>query len=164
MIFVILGTHELHFTRLLKELEDLKKEGKIQEEVIVQNGNTRFSSDYLQLIPFMSMEDMETYIKNSSFVISHAGTGSITTSLKLGKKVIIVPRLQKFNEHNDDHQLELSETFSRNGYVLPCYEEDRLENVIEQLKTFTPQVFTADNTQMLNILENFIEGEKLDAY
>ena len=48
MIFVILGTHELEFKRLLKYLEDMD----IKEKVVIQSGNTQFSSEKYEIIPF----------------------------------------------------------------------------------------------------------------
>ena len=38
MIFVTVGTHEQPFNRLIKKIDELKKNGIIQEEVIIQTG------------------------------------------------------------------------------------------------------------------------------
>ena len=38
MIFVTVGTHEQQFNRLIKEVDRLKGEGLIQDEVIIQTG------------------------------------------------------------------------------------------------------------------------------
>ena len=39
-------------------------------------------------------------------------------ALNAGKKVIAVTRLEKYNEHINDHQIQNNEAFSTNGYVL----------------------------------------------
>ena len=36
MIFVSLGTQDKSFTRLVEKIEELKKSGKIKEDVVVQ--------------------------------------------------------------------------------------------------------------------------------
>ena len=38
MIFVSVGTHEQPFNRLVKAVDDLKKDGVITDEVIIQTG------------------------------------------------------------------------------------------------------------------------------
>lgn len=157
MIFVVLGTHELPFTRLLKEVEELKKSGKISDEIIVQSGHTKYESDVMTLKPFVSYEEMEDLFERARLVITHAGTGSVVTGLKKGKKVIAVARLQKYGEHNDDHQLELVDVFLEKGHILTWNEKDSLEEVMSQVDTFEPIPFKSGQEQMFSILEDFIE-------
>ena len=38
MIFVTVGTHEQPFNRLIKKVDELKRDGVIQEDVIMQTG------------------------------------------------------------------------------------------------------------------------------
>lgn len=38
MIFVTVGTHEQPFNRLIKKIDELKKDGIINEDVIIQTG------------------------------------------------------------------------------------------------------------------------------
>lgn len=38
MIFVTVGTHEQPFNRLIKKVDELKRDGIIQEDVIIQTG------------------------------------------------------------------------------------------------------------------------------
>ena len=59
MIFVVLGTHELPFTRLVKEVELLVDEGLIKDEILVQVGNTPYRNDKMTFVPFMTYSEME---------------------------------------------------------------------------------------------------------
>ncbi|WP_343839015.1 PssE/Cps14G family polysaccharide biosynthesis glycosyltransferase [Salinibacillus aidingensis] len=154
---MILGTHELPFTRLLDEMERLKQSGLVDDEIIVQNGNTRYSSEHMKLIPFMSYDEMERLFEQARLIITHAGTGSVTTGLKKGKKVIAAARLQKYGEHNDDHQLELVDVFEKQGHILSWSEGESLEDVIEQAEHFEPKPFHSGKDRMLKILHDFIE-------
>ena len=46
MIFVTVGTHEQPFNRLIKKIDELKQDGTIEEDVIIQTG---FSTLALQI-------------------------------------------------------------------------------------------------------------------
>lgn len=48
MIFVTVGTHEQPFNRLVKKMDELKKEGIITEEVIIQTGFSTYKPQYCQ--------------------------------------------------------------------------------------------------------------------
>ena len=41
MIFVTVGTHEQPFNRLIQKIDELKKDGTIQDDVIIQTGFSR---------------------------------------------------------------------------------------------------------------------------
>ncbi|WP_017726212.1 PssE/Cps14G family polysaccharide biosynthesis glycosyltransferase [Halalkalibacterium ligniniphilum] len=158
MIFVVLGTHELPFTRLLDEVSRLQKAGVIDDEVVVQVGNTPYQSDAMKLIPFMSYNEMERYFDEARLIITHAGTGSIITGVKKGKKVIAVARLQKYGEHNDDHQTEIVEQFTSTGHILGIANEKELEQKIKEAETFEPVPFKSGRDQIVKLIQDFIEG------
>ena len=58
MILVTLGTQDNSFERLLKEIEHLIETGIIQEKVIVQAGNTKFESNKMKIIDFVSQKEL----------------------------------------------------------------------------------------------------------
>ena len=99
MVFVVLGTNDKGFPRLLNAIEHQIENGTIKEEVIVQAGKTKYHSKYMKLYDMMSIEDFHKYIEEADYIITHGGVGSILDSLKLGKKIIAVPRLKKYKEH-----------------------------------------------------------------
>lgn len=158
LILVLLGTHELPFTRLLKEVERLKLEGFLMDEIIVQNGNTHFETDVLTLKPFVSYEEMEQLVEQARLIITHAGSGSIISGLKKGKVIIAAPRLAKYGEHNDDHQLELAQVFEEQNHILVWRDHEKLENKIMEAKHFQPKPFISKKDKMLNLLKDFIEN------
>jgi UDP-N-acetylglucosamine transferase subunit ALG13 len=157
LILVVLGTHELPFTRLLEEVERLKKEGFITEEVIVQAGHTKYESDVLNIKPFVNYEVMDQLMEDASVIITHAGTGSVISALKKGKKVIAAARLKKYGEHNDDHQLQLLSIFLEQKHILSWGEGEDLSEVMEQTASFEPVPFKSGKEQMFSILTNFIK-------
>ena len=72
MILVTLGTQDNSFERLLKEIEHLIETGIIQEKVIVQAGNTKFESNKMKIIDFVSQKELEEFIARFSANASKA--------------------------------------------------------------------------------------------
>ena len=118
MIFVVLGTWEMPFTRPLIEIDAAIRDGLLPEPVIVQSGKTLYSSERMQLTPFFDKLELERMYEQASLIICQAGVGSIMLGLRQKKKVISIARLAKFDEHIDDHQLEILDVFSKSGAVL----------------------------------------------
>jgi len=133
MIFVILGTQDKPFTRLLKMLE----EADIDEKIIVQAGYTSFSSEKMEVRDYIPKPEFSKLIEEADLVIAHGGVGTIMECLKKGKKLLVVPRLSKYGEHQNDHQLEITETFAEKGYLIPVYEGDDIKEKIEEAENFT---------------------------
>lgn len=156
MIFVILGTQDKSFIRLLKEIENLKKKEIIKEEVIVQAGYTKFESKYMKVFDYISMSEFEEYITKADLIITHGGAGSILSSLKKNKKVIAVPRLSQYGEHTNDHQTQIVNMLSKEGYILSCNAVKNLGSVIKESKSFKPRKYIPNNKKMLDIIENYV--------
>ena len=160
MILVMLGTQNNSFHRLLEEIDKLINNGVIQEKVIVQAGYTKYKSKNMEIFSLISQDELEKYQIQANLIITHGGVGSIIGSLKLGKKVIAVPRLHKYLEHVNDHQKQIIENFSKNGYIIGIEDVSELEKAIEKVKTFEPKKYIANNEKMLSIIENFIDNLK----
>lgn len=157
MILVLLGTIKIPFVRPLIEIEKCIKNGIISEEVIVQNGFTEFESDNMILEGFLSPDKLSELYNKSSYIITHAGTGSVVNGLKKNKKVIAVPRLKKYNEHVDDHQLDLLKEFENQHHIIAWNENDQLEDIIRRIDDFEPEPFISKKEIIINHLLNFFE-------
>ncbi|MBU8881157.1 exopolysaccharide biosynthesis protein [Bacillus sp. FJAT-29790] len=157
MIFVVLGTHELPFDRLLKEIDHQIDNGNITENVLVQAGHTKYRSNKMDFIDFTTYEEMAELYEKASFIITHGGTGSITMGVKMGKKVIAVPRLIKYGEHNDDHQKEIVKQFWKSGHLLYWDEPLLFEDVLEKLPRFEPVPYRSGKSEILTIIRDFID-------
>lgn len=154
MIFVTLGTHELGFKRMLQYLEDMD----IDEEIVIQSGNTEFLSNKYKVIPFLSQKEFNEYMNKSDLIITHGGVGSILTGLRYKKKVITMPRLSKYNEHNDDHQLEICEKLSKEGYTINCIDFDSLKSAINNYKKVELKEYIFDNNKLINFITDAIDN------
>lgn len=153
MILVTLGTQKENFTRLLDYIE----KSNINDEIIVQAGHTKYNSKKMKIFDFISYEEMEKYIEKADLIITHAGTGSVLTPLKMGKKVIVCPRYKKYDEHVDNHQTQLVEVLRDEGYVLELKENDNLDEVIKISKKFKPKKYKSNTANFVKKLEKEIE-------
>lgn len=153
----MLGTQNNSFHRLLEKIEELIKNDVIKDNVIVQAGYTKFKSDDMQIFDLIPREKLEKYQNQADLIITHGGVGSIITSLKLGKKVIAIPRLHEYGEHVNNHQIEIVELFNNKGYIIGCMDLEKLEEALKKVKEFEPKKYELDNHKMLNIIDEFIE-------
>lgn len=158
MIFVILGTQDKKFPRLLDAIQKKIDEGKIsdKEEIIVQAGSTKYESKNMKIIDYIAIKEFEEYIEKADIIICHAGVGTILTALKKNKKIIAAARLKEYGEHVNDHQLQILENFKDEGYILALEDFDKIDTLIEQAKSFTPAKFKSNKRFFLNQLEKEI--------
>ena len=157
MILVLLGTQNNSFHRLLEKIDDLINKKIIKEEVIVQAGYTKYETKNMKILDFVSSTQLEKLQKEARIIITHGGVGSIITSLKLGKKVISVPRLHEYAEHVNNHQIQIVELFSKKGYIIGVLNLDDMEKALKEIETFEPKKYEKDNRKMLKLIEDFID-------
>lgn len=131
MIFVTVGTHEQSFERLVKKVDELKREGKIEDEVIIQKGYTEYEPQNCISYKLIGYEDMQKYIAEARMVITHGGPASFIAPLTIGKIPIVVPRQKEFDEHVNNHQLEfVKQVVERDNNLIPVYDINELEDKI----------------------------------
>lgn len=157
MILVTLGTQNNSFQRLLEEVQKNIDNGKIKDEVIVQKGYTKFESNDMKLFNEISQDEFNKLIDQANLVITHGGVGSIITAITKGKKVIAVPRLKKYNEHVNDHQIEIIDSFNEKGYIIGIHSVEELGEALEKAKNFKPQKYMKNTGNILKLVEDFIE-------
>lgn len=158
MIFVALGTQDKSFERLLKIIDENIENNVIKEDVIVQAGYTKYKSDNMQIFDYVSIDDFNKYINECSLFITHGGVGNILSALKLNKKIIAVPRLSKYMEHTNDHQLQIVNNFYEKGYILRLLETDDFKEVYEKAKNFEPKKWVNNNDLLISKLKEYIDN------
>lgn len=157
MIFVTVGTQDKPFTRIIKAVEDAVKEGEITDEVIVQSGNTKYESEYIKILSYIPFEEFESFMSKADIIITHGGVGSILSAVKLKKKVIAVPRLEKYKEHINDHQLQVIKKMAEDGYILSCEDENDIAQRIEEAKNFEPKDFKSNRENFITNFEKVLQ-------
>lgn len=130
MIFVTVGTHEQSFCRLIKKIDELKINGIIDEEVIMQIGYTNYKPQKCKWQKLIGFDLMKKYCKEARIIITHGGPGSIMMALQNNKKPIVVPRMKEFNEHVDNHQVLFCKKMESFNKIVPVYDIESLQSVI----------------------------------
>ena len=156
MIYVSLGTQDKKFPRLLQEVDKLIDKGIIKDEVVAQIGQTKYESKNMKLYDYLSKEDVLKYMKESRFIITHGGVGTILDALKLNKKVIAVARLKLYKEHVNDHQLQIIREYTKLGYILDGTYD--LEKAIFDVNDFIPNQYVSNNENFIKQLEDYIDN------
>lgn len=161
MIFVTVGTHEQGFERLIEEVDRLKKDGIINEEVIIQKGYTKYEPKYCETYELIDYDKLQEYLAEARIVITHGGPASFIAPLSIGKIPIVVPRQKAFDEHVNDHQVDfVKQVVARNNSLIPVYDikdlEDRIVNYNKIVKTMGDN-YISNNKKFVNDLEKEIE-------
>ena len=112
----------------------------------------------MEIFDLIDRENFDKLINECDILITHGGVGSILTGLRNDKKVIVCPRLSKYNEHVNDHQIEIVEKFSELGLILPFYENDDLNKILNHVKSFKPKKFKSNTNNIISLIEDFIDN------
>lgn len=129
MIFVTVGTHTLGLDRLVQAMDSVA--AGLDDEVVMQIGSTPFKPQHARYFDFAPMDEMERWCAAASLIISHAGAGSILTAQKFDKPLLLVPRLRKFGEVIDDHQLELALALEATGQAVAVQDVAQLASALK---------------------------------
>ena len=154
MIFIAIGTHTQGFDRLLIEIDELVKNKTIKQKVFAQIGSSRYKPKHYPFFKTCTHGKMINYIKKSKITITHGGAGLIIDCLVNNKKPIIVPRLSKFGEAVNNHQLELAQELSKTNKITAVYNIRTLENAIKNSKKLK---FKSKNKKLLINIKKYIE-------
>lgn len=154
----MLGTQNNSFHRLLEEVDRLIEIGRINEDVIVQAGYTKYESDNMKIIDFVSDDEIEKIEQQADLIITHGGVGSIIGSIEKGKKVIAVPRLKQYGEHVNDHQLDIVESFDKLGYIIGIEDVSQLGEALQRVDKFKPKKYIQNTGNIIKIVEEFIDN------
>jgi len=113
MILVTVGTEQYPFNRLMHWIEVLLNSEMIQEEIVVQYGNSTILPAGAKVYKFLKEDRFQELINQARIVIAHCGEGTLLLLDSLDKPYILVSRSQQFKEHVDDHQVELGLALSQ---------------------------------------------------
>ncbi len=122
MILVTVGTNEAPFDRLLRAF-DVRSRSDGDEALLVQHGPSSVRPAGAECVDYLPYDELAAAIGRARIVVMHAGVGSIMTALAHGKRPVVVPRLQRYGEAVDDHQVLLGRRLDAERLVT-CAESD----------------------------------------
>lgn len=129
MIFTTVGT-QLPFDRLLRGIDRWAAHNH-DVRIVAQAGvsNSRFEN--IQTVSHLSQAEFRDHIKAARLVVAHAGMGTILSAAELGLPVILMPRLAKFCEHRNDHQLDTAKEMARLSNVTIVEDGESLHQALD---------------------------------
>lgn len=158
MIFVTLGTQDKTFPRLLKNIEKCIKSGLIKDKVFVQAGSTKYKSNVMDVNAFVDMETFKKCVMDADLIITHGGVGTILEGLKNNKKIIGCARLEQYGEHVNNHQVQLLERFSEDGYIIYAEDLDKFDEYYKKVKNFKPKKYKFNQDNFNKKLNDYIKN------
>ncbi len=157
MIFVAVGTQKFQFNRLLREIDTLIEANHIKDTIFAQIGNSDYTPENYSYNAMMSKKDFDEKIAACDLLITHSGVGTIVTGLRLAKPVIVVPRLKRYAEHIDDHQVQIADAFSERNLVLKCEDCKKLLYCIQEAKHHVFDSYVSGNQTVINTIETYLD-------
>lgn len=152
MIFVTVGTHEQPFNRLVEYMDQLKADGTIAEDVIIQTGFSTYEPKHCRWQKLFPYQEMVRLVQEARIVITHGGPSSFIMPLQIGKIPVVVPRQKQYEEHVNDHQLLFATTLAqRQGNLIVVEDIADLKDILLRY----PEIVASIPTDMKSNNEKF---------
>lgn len=155
MIFVIVGTQE-PFDRLIKSMDEWAALSGYKD-IIAQISIANYKPANFQHFDFLPTDKFDELFKKADIIVGHAGMGTIISAMHFQKPIIVFPRLARFREHRNDHQLATARSFSQLGYVKSVYSKEELISALNErsLLKSAPPISEYASQGLIETIENF---------
>jgi len=130
------------FVRLATYLKDA-------DSVLWQTGSTDVSDLNIDGKAVVPAHELEAAMQEADVVIAHAGTGTALTSLRMGKRPILVPRDSSHGQHIDNHQFQTAALLDKMGLALSRKVEDLTQQDLHEAAAF--KVVRSDQPRLLQL-------------
>jgi UDP-N-acetylglucosamine transferase subunit ALG13 len=159
LVFVTVGNATQGFKRLLDAVDEAAGRGIFGDEaVFIQTGNNPdFRASHCKQQAFIEPDEYESLLKNASLIISHAGAGTLIRVLRAGRIPVVMPRIPRFSEVVDNHQVELVQALASEGRVIPVYEPEDLAEAVVNCQRENRQDVPPPPSQMITLVSEAIE-------
>ena len=144
MIFVTVGTHEQPFNRLIKGVDRLVETSVIKDDVFIQTGYSTYEPQFCKWSSLISFDKMNELMETSDIIITHGGPATFMSAIANGKKPIVVPRQEKYDEHVNDHQVDFAQQ------VKEKYNSIEVVTEISKLRNYLNQDLKIDGNESSN--------------
>lgn len=160
MIFITVGSQKFQFNRLLIKVDELLRDGILQEPVFAQIGYSTYVPQNYPYQEFLKKDEIQSYMEQADLILTHGGTASIIESVEMGKHVVAAARLAKYGEHVDDHQTEIIRKFVQDQIIEGVYEMEDLAEAIQAARTREHKPYISQRTAVIDYLRELILQER----
>src|SRR6056297_32998 len=143
MIFITVGM-QVPFNRLMRSMDLWCDATGYDGRIFAQTGKLS-DHDYVpqnfEHVEELTPDEFRMHLDNATFVVSHAGMGTIISTLMLAKAIVLLPRRASLGEQRNDHQFGTVAQFADRDGVYVAMTEKELPAIIDFL--VSAQVSTA---------------------
>ena len=126
-IVAVVGT--MPFPRMIRALAAVRHH-RPELSIWVQHAGGGLA-DGLDGAPFEDRARILVRMREADAVVCHGGSGTVRDAISAGHAPVVIPRLAKWQEHVNDHQMEIEEAFSDAIVFVPEPEPAALLSAIE---------------------------------
>lgn len=161
MIFVSLGTMDMHFFQMAKAVDEWAV--TIEENVVVQTGYTDYPNYNVEHLKFCTKLEMQKYMAEADVLVLQGGWGSVSEALEKRKRIMVMPRHDKTEHIHNQFQL------IRKLYSLSCIvgriDEKEFAEKIQKPYAFDFKQTAKSNCELLiiNWLYTYFRGKTNNA-
>jgi beta-1,4-N-acetylglucosaminyltransferase len=150
-IFVTVGNGK--FDPLVKELDRLKEQGIIKEEVTIQIGHGTYQPKHCKWFTFSP--SLQEHYKKANLIIGHGGPGTVFEILRLKKKLITLPNRDRTDPN---HQVEYLKAMAKEtSALIYCDTVELLEECINKSKTHQFGLYNPPECNMHGKVKKFLD-------
>lgn len=127
-------------------------------DVFAQIGPAREPPRNVAWSRFLAPDEFRRRVAEADVVVSHAGMGTILTTLELGKPIVVMPRRGDLQETRNDHQVATAERFRELGRVHVAQDARELEALLDRLPELTGSaaIRACASASLLESLRRFV--------
>jgi UDP-N-acetylglucosamine transferase subunit ALG13 len=155
LLFATVGA-TLPFRRLVETVAELKAQGEIPEDVLMQVGQGGLAPPGIHSFETLPFDQMQSTLRDADIVVCHGGTGSLITALRQGCRVVVMPRLFERGEHYDDHQTDITMAFAARGLVAVANTRQELADALKMVRSRAPVSATSDPDGLISHIETLL--------
>jgi beta-1,4-N-acetylglucosaminyltransferase len=160
--FVTVGNGTQSFGRLFDAVAAIRD--LLPQPVTLQIGHTTFDLSGCTVFNFTDEVQFRKLVLDNELIITHGGVGTILTAIECGRRPVVVPRLERFNEIANDHQLSLAVEMSALELIHAVPQTDDLAKaLLATLKCAGPLTVDPDKVTPLRSLYIQTVQQSLDS-
>ena len=152
MIFVTIGMYPEGFKRLVKQMDQVASRMP-EEKVVMQIAGTKYVPEHARYFDYATEQELNELYREARVVVTHGGA-TILDILQQGKPAIVVPRLKRYGEAIDDHQLYLARELEQKGKIIAVYNVDDLEEALKKMELRSTS-FTRDR-RLITAIKKYV--------
>ena len=137
MIFLTVGT-QFSFDRLVRAVDEAAGRNGFGEQIVAQVGPGSYCPKNFEAVLSLPKAMFDKRFCDADCIISHAGIGTIAMAMEHKKPLLVMPRLARYGEVVNDHQLAIAEKFEQLGHLLMARCPEEVTDKLEELRSFVP--------------------------